>query len=107
MLLGLAVKQWRGRPGPGEDAPMPKWMDAVEGFTPAKSAGLGVVVSVVNPKNLILIIGGATAIAQTDVSGADQAIAWAIFILIATIGVAAPVVIYFVMGDKATEILAI
>jgi threonine/homoserine/homoserine lactone efflux protein len=67
------------------------------GLTPAKSAGLGVVVSVVNPKNLILIIGGATAIAQTDVSGADQAIAWAIFILIATIGVAAPVVIYFVI----------
>jgi threonine/homoserine/homoserine lactone efflux protein len=106
VLLGLAAKQWRGRPGPDEDAPMPKWMDAVEGFTPAKSAGLGVVVSVVNPKNLILIIGGATAIAQTDVSGADQAIAWAIFILIATIGVAAPVVIYFVRGDKATEILA-
>ena len=62
VLLGLAAKQWRGRPGPDEDAPMPKWMDAVEGFTPAKSAGLGVVVSVVNPKNLILIIGGATAI---------------------------------------------
>jgi len=106
VLLGLAVKQWRGRPGPGEDAPMPKWMDAVEGFTPAKSAGLGVVVSVVNPKNLILVIGGATAIAETDVSGADQTIAWAIFILIATIGVAAPVVIYFVMGDKADDILA-
>lgn len=106
VLLGLAVKQWRGRPGPGEDAAMPKWMDAVEGFTPAKSAGLGVIVSVVNPKNLILIVGGATAIAQTDVSGGDQAIAWAIFILIATIGVAAPVVIYFVMGDQATEILA-
>ncbi len=106
LLVGLAVKQWRGRPGPGEDAPMPKWMEGVEGFTPAKSAGLGVVVSVVNPKNLILIVGGATAIAQTDVSGGEQAIAWAIFILIATIGVAAPVVIYFVMGDKANEILA-
>ena len=105
VLLGLAVKQWRNRPRPGEDAPMPKWMSSVEGFTPLKSAGLGVVVSVVNPKNLILIIGGATAIAQTDASGSDQAIAWAIFVLIATIGVAAPVVIYFAMGDKAAAIL--
>ena len=105
VLLGLAVKQWRNRPRAGEDAPMPKWMSSVEGFTPVKSAGLGVVVSVVNPKNLILIIGGATAISQTDVSGSDQAIAWAIFILIATIGVAAPVVIYFAMGDKAGAIL--
>jgi Sap, sulfolipid-1-addressing protein len=105
LLLGLAVKQWRTRPAPGEEAQMPKWMDAVEGFTPAKSAGLGVVVSVVNPKNLILIVGGATAIAQTEVSGADQAIAWIIFMVIATIGVAAPIVIYFAMGDKAADIL--
>jgi threonine/homoserine/homoserine lactone efflux protein len=104
-LLGLAVKQWRKRPGPGEEAVMPKWMDTIEGFTPLKSAGLGVVVSVVNPKNLILIVGGATAISQTDVSGSDQAITWAIFILIATIGVAAPIVIYFAMGDKAPAIL--
>jgi threonine/homoserine/homoserine lactone efflux protein len=105
VLLGLAVKQWRNRPQPGEDAEMPKWMDAVEEFTPVKSAGLGVVVSVVNPKNLILIIGGATAISQTNAAGSDQAIAWAVFILIATIGVAAPVVIYFAMGDKADAVL--
>jgi len=106
VLLGLAVKQWRQRPAPGEEAQMPKWMDAVEGFTPTKSAGLGVLVSVVNPKNLILIVGGATAIAQTDVSGTDQAIAWIIFMVIATIGVAAPIVIFFTMGDKAADILA-
>lgn len=106
VLLGLAVKQWRKRPAPGEEPEMPKWMDAVEGFTPAKSAGLGVLVSVVNPKNLILIVGGATAIAQTEVSGADQAIAWIIFMALATIGVAAPIVIYFAMGEKATAILA-
>ena len=105
VLLGLAVKQWRKRPRAGEDAPMPKWMSSVEGFTPARSAGLGVIVAVVNPKNLILIIGGATAISQTGVAGTDQAIVWAIFILIATIGVAAPVVIYFAMGDKAAAIL--
>ena len=105
LLVGLAVKQWRGRPKAGEDAPMPKWMDAVEGFTPVKSAGLGALVSVVNPKNLILIVGGATAIAQTDISGGDQAIVWAIFIAIATIGVAAPIVIYFAMGEKAAAIL--
>jgi threonine/homoserine/homoserine lactone efflux protein len=105
VLLGLAVKQWRNRPRAGDDAPMPKWMSSVEGFTPVKSAGLGVIVSVVNPKNLILIIAGATAISQTDVSGTDQAIVWAIFVVIATIGVAAPVVIYFAMGDKAAPIL--
>ena len=106
VLLVLAVKQWRKRPAPGEEPEMPKWMNEIEGFTPGKSAGLGVLVSVVNPKNLILMVGGVTAIAQTEVSGADQAIAWIIFMVIATIGVAAPVVIYFAMGDKAAGILA-
>ena len=106
VLVGLALKQWMNRPAADEEPPMPKWMDAVQEFTPAKSVGLGVVVSVVNPKNLILIVGGAAAIAQTEVSGTDQAIAWVIFMAIATIGVAAPIVIYFTMGEKAEHILA-
>ncbi|HEX5587416.1 MAG TPA: GAP family protein, partial [Acidimicrobiia bacterium] len=25
-LLSVAMRQWRGRPHPGEEAPMPKWM---------------------------------------------------------------------------------
>lgn len=105
VLVALAVKQWRSRPAPGEDPPMPKWMGALEGFTPVKSLGLAVLLSSINPKNLALIIAGATAIAQTDISGGDQAIVWAIFTVIASIGVAAPMVIYLAMGDKAAETL--
>jgi hypothetical protein len=37
LLLSLAAKQWRERPGPGESGAMPNWMDAIESFTPAKS----------------------------------------------------------------------
>jgi len=105
VLVALAVKQWRSRPAPGEDPPMPNWMGALEGFTPVKSLGLAVLLSSINPKNLALIIAGATAIAQTDISGGDQAIVWAIFTVIASIGVAAPMVIYLAMGDKAAETL--
>jgi hypothetical protein len=35
----------------------------------------------------------------------DQAVALAVFIVIATLGVGAPVAIYFVIGDRATKIL--
>ena len=59
----------------------------------------------VNPKNLLLVVGGAAAIAQTEVSGTEQVLALVLFVLIATIGVATPVVIYFVMGARAAEIL--
>ncbi len=48
-----------------------------------------------NPKNLLLAAAGAAAIAQTGIAGSQQAIAYTVFAVIATIGVGAPVVIYF------------
>ena len=48
---------------------------------------------------------GAATIAQTGISGAQQAIAYAVFALIGTIGVASPVVIYFAMGERSQEML--
>ena len=59
-----------------------------------------------NPKNLLLAVGGAAAIVATGVGGAQQATAYLIFALTGTLGVAAPVVIYFAMGDRSQEVLA-
>ncbi len=59
----------------------------------------------VRPKNLLLVVAGAAAIAQTGIAGGQQAIAYAVFAVIATIGVAAPVVIYLVMGERSGELL--
>ena len=105
LLLIVALRQWRKRPHDGEEAPMPAWMGAVDEFTPVKAFGAGIVLSALNPKNLILAVGAGAAIAQTDVSGGQQALAYAVFVLIATIGPAIPVVIYFALGDKAPPLL--
>ena len=105
LLLGVARRQFRKRPKPGEESPAPKWMGAVDQFGPGKAAVAGVALSAANPKNLVLAIAGATAIAQTAIPGSEQALAYAIFTLIATIGVAAPVVIYFVMGERSRDLL--
>lgn len=104
-LLLVAVKKWRSRPAEGEEPEMPSWMKSVDHFTPGRSAGLGVALSAVNPKNLILIASAAAAIAETGVSAGDQAVALIVFILIATIGAGAPVAIYFVMGERSKPIL--
>lgn len=40
-LLLLALKQWRGRPGDGEEAAMPSWMAAIDSFTASKALGAG------------------------------------------------------------------
>jgi threonine/homoserine/homoserine lactone efflux protein len=105
LLLLVAVRQWRSRPQEGEEPAIPKWMGALDGLTPVKALGAGMLLSGVNPKNLIFIIGGADAIAQTYISGSQEAIVWLIFMLIASLGVVTPVIIYFVMGERAAAVL--
>jgi threonine/homoserine/homoserine lactone efflux protein len=106
LLLLLAVRQWHDRPRPGHEVEAPKWMGSIERFTPGKAFGAGAVLSGANPKNLLLAIGAAAAIAQTGIGSGDQAIAYVVFALIATVGVATPVVMFFALGDRSQRILA-
>ena len=50
LLIALAARQWRGRPGPGETPVLPPWMAAVDGFSPVKAFGLAALLSGVNPR---------------------------------------------------------
>jgi Sap, sulfolipid-1-addressing protein len=105
LLVGEAGRRWRGRPGAGEDAPLPAWLGALDRLKPAAALGGGVVLGGVRPKSLLLVVGGAAAIAQTGIAGGQQAIAYAVFAVIATVGVGAPVVMYFAMGTRSGELL--
>jgi threonine/homoserine/homoserine lactone efflux protein len=105
LLLLVALKQWRGRPHEGDEVATPKWMGALDKFTPVKAAGAGVLLSALNPKNLLLTVAAATAIAQTGIAVGEQIVAYIVFMIIATVGVGAPVVIYFAMGDRSRDLL--
>ena len=105
LLIGVAVRQWRGRPKPGQDVEAPKWMGSIERFNPPRAAGAGAVLSGLNPKNTLLAVGAATGIAQSGIGAADQAVAYAVFAVVATLGVAAPVVMYFALGERSRQIL--
>lgn len=104
-LVVLAIKQWRGRPRGDAEPPVPTWMASIASFTPVKAAGLAVLLGVVNPKNLLFLIGGATAVAQSGAEPGGQAVAWILFTIIAGIGVVAPLVAYLAMGDRAQGVL--
>ncbi len=104
-LVVLAVVQWRRRSRTGGEAALPGWMTTIDTFTPAKSLGLGVALSAVNPKNLLITVGAAAAIAQTGASVGGQAVALAVFVVLGTAGPAVPVVIYFGMGDRSAQVL--
>ena len=104
-LMLVALKQWRGRPHGDEEPVTPKWMGAIEAFAPPKAFGAGALLAGANPKNLLLSAGAAAAIAQTGIAGGEQAVAYAVFAVIGTIGVATPVVIFFALGDRAGPVL--
>ena len=75
-------RQWRARPRGGREPQLPAWMKRVDTFTPFKSAGMGALLSAVSPKNLLLVVGAAAAIAQTGASAVGQAVALIVFILL-------------------------
>jgi threonine/homoserine/homoserine lactone efflux protein len=105
LLLLVAFRQWQGRPQGDAEPPMPKWMAALDAFKLPKAAGAGVLLSALNPKNLLLTVAGATAIAQAGIPGGEEAVALAVFVLIASLGVGAPIAIYFALGERAGPLL--
>lgn len=105
VLLIVALRQWRSRPKAGERPDPPKWMAAVDSFTAVRSAALAFALAVVNPKNLVLVVGAAVAIAQTGAATGDQVVALAVFTLIATLGVGVPVATYLIMGERSKDML--
>ena len=105
LLVLAAFREWRGRPHSGDQARLPKWMGALDAFGPVKAAGAGAILSGLNPKNLILAVSAAAAIAGTGISAGKEAGAYAVFALVGTIGVAAPVVLYFALGDRSRRML--
>jgi threonine/homoserine/homoserine lactone efflux protein len=106
LLLFLAVRQFRRRPAAGAEPRMPGWMRRLERFGAVQSLGVGAFLSGLNVKNLLLAVAAATAIAKTGGTGGQQAAAYAVFALIATLTVAAPVVVYLTAGERSTRLLA-
>jgi threonine/homoserine/homoserine lactone efflux protein len=100
LLLLLASRQWRSRPAPGEDAELPKWMAAIDGFTFAKAAGLGFVLSAVNPKNLLMCAAAGATIGAAAITTDDQVVAIIVFTVIAVSTVALPVLAYLVARQQ-------
>jgi threonine/homoserine/homoserine lactone efflux protein len=104
LLLYLAAMQWRNRPGPADVVEVPKLLAGLDTFNGPKSLLTGVLMVVVNPKNLLLCAAGAAAIDLNTPNLWLQFGAYAVFTLIASSTVAIPVISYFLAREKA-EIL--
>jgi hypothetical protein len=91
VLLMVGLRDWRKRPKGEKQPALPRWLSSIESITPVKAGGLAVLLSAVNPKNLLLLIAGGLAIAQGATTSGDEAVGIIVFIVIAASTVALPV----------------
>ena len=80
-------------------------MQSIDHFTPPRSLAIGAALSGVNPKNLLLTVGAAAAVAQAGLTTGDEVGAMAVFVVVGTLGPGVSVAIYFAMGERAARLL--
>jgi len=100
LLVVLALRQWRGRPAGGDQAELPNWMAGVDSMTPGKALVLGLLLSAVVPKNLLLALSAGLIVGEAGFSGGQAAVVIVLFTALATSTVAVPVVAHLVASAR-------
>lgn len=105
LLVLLAAGQWRGRLREGAATEMPRWMRKVDGLTTTKAIAMAVFLAAGKPKNLLLTIGAAVAIAELGVPEGEQAGALVVFALLGTLAPGAPLALSLLLRERSTAVL--
>jgi threonine/homoserine/homoserine lactone efflux protein len=96
LLVVLALRQRRVRPARADQAELPRWMAEVDSMTPTKALVLGLLLSAVVPKNLLLALSAGVILSEAELSVGEASIVIVVFTVVATSTVAAPVVAHLV-----------
>lgn len=102
LLVYIAVRQWGSR----KDDSIPGWMKAIDELGVAKAAGFGLLVSLLNPKNLLLCITAGVTIGTAGLNPGGTAAALTVFVLLGAASVLVPVGGYAVAADQLRGALA-
>jgi threonine/homoserine/homoserine lactone efflux protein len=100
LLLAVGVRQWRARPGPDDEVPVPGWMAKIDELKPGASFGLGFLLSALNPKNLLLAVAAGASIGALPLSSGEAVGAVGVFTMIAASTVTVPVIAYLIAGKR-------
>jgi len=65
-----------------------------------------VLIGALNPKNIAMAIAAALSIASVGLTGGQQVVVVVVYVVLAVLGVAAPVVVALVLGDRSQPVLA-
>lgn len=104
-LVLFGARQWHRRPKDPSQAQLPKWMGAIDRLTPVKVFGLGLALAALNAKNAPLTIAAGASIGSAGLPVGQQIASLAIFVLIATLGLLAPLGVFLLGGERAETTL--
>jgi hypothetical protein len=105
-LILIGVLKWRGRTRAGEEAEPPAWMRLLDRMGAVRTFAFGLFFVALNPKNAVLVASGALTVAAAVYGPVAQAVAYLGFTAVASLGVAAPLVLTLLLGDRAAAPLA-
>lgn len=98
LLFVLAYRKWAGRSS--ETAPeLPGWMSSMTSMSPQRALGTGVLLTAVNPKNVVFGVAAGVVIGGADLTASASAWSIAVFTVVAASSVAVAVVGYVVAPD--------
>jgi hypothetical protein len=101
VLLALAARRWSRRAATDASTAEPKWFGALDRMRPIVAFGLGMFWV-----NLVLVVAAALAVADAELSHTDATLAYLLYALLATLGVAAILAVYYVNRARAEARLA-
>lgn len=105
LFLVLALVTWVRRPRDGEGKPPARWMAALHGYSPWESARVGALLATTNPKNVAMALAAGAEIAVFVDDGGRTAVGVLVFVLVGSVGVATPIVVRTLVGERADPAL--
>lgn len=105
LLLVAAVKKLRKRGADDEPPELPPRMRGISSMAPGRAATTGLAIGALNPKNIAMALASALAIGAASLSSGEIAVTMAIYVVVASIGVAAPLVVTVALGDRSQPVL--
>jgi threonine/homoserine/homoserine lactone efflux protein len=106
VLIAVGVRKLSHRPGPEEEPDQPRWMKGIGDFGTGQSFLVGASVGALNPKNIAVAFASAVIVATAQLPVGQQVGVIATYTLIASIGVATPIVAALALGDRSESVLS-
>ncbi|WP_079929498.1 GAP family protein [Gordonia sp. i37] len=106
-LLGWGIRKWQKVwTADGADSEVPGWYSMIEEIGAAKATASGFGLAALNPKNLLITVSAAAAIAEATADVGAQAVAIVVFVVVGSLAVAAPTIATSIAGERAEPTLA-